>query len=58
MIEQSEMVRELKEGQGLGNKDAPVAAAVEELLQRKERVLALKAAVAAAAEAEAAVAQA
>lgn len=54
VVEQSEVVRDLKEGQGLTKKDAPVAAAVEELLLRKERVVALKAAMEAAAEAAAA----
>ena len=66
MVEQAEVVRELKEGQGLTNKDAPVGAAVEELLKRKEQVTTLRAlaeayarAVAEAeAEAKAAVAQA
>lgn len=59
MVEQAEVVRELKEGQGLTNKDAPVTAAVDELLKRKEHVTALQdlleahAAAVAAAEAEA-----
>ena len=35
-------MRELKEGQGLTNKDEPVVAAVEELLKRKQHVTALQ----------------
>ena len=58
IVEQAEVVRELKEGQGLGNQDPLVAVAVAELLVRKERVASMKAAIsaaaAAAAEAEAA----
>ena len=35
---QAEVVRELKEGQGKGNSDPEVEAAVEELLRRKAAV--------------------
>ena len=42
VADQAEVVRELKEGQGLNNKDEPVVAAVEELLRRKQRVTALQ----------------
>ena len=52
-VEQAEVVRQMKEGQGLTNKDAAVVAAVEDLLKRKEHVSALHAAIDAAAEAEA-----
>ena len=42
LADQAETVRELKEGQGLTNKDEPVVAAVEELLKRKGRVAAVQ----------------
>ena len=42
VADQAEVVRELKEGQGLTNKDEPVVAAVEELLKRKQHVAALQ----------------
>lgn len=53
VVEQAEVVRQMKEGQGLTNKDAAVVAAVEDLLKRKEHVSALHADIDAAAEAEA-----
>ena len=42
VADQAEAVRELKEGQGLTNKDESVVAAVDELLRRKQRVAALQ----------------
>jgi hypothetical protein len=42
VADQAEAVRELKEGQGLTNKDETVVGAVEELLKRKQRVAALQ----------------
>jgi len=42
VADQAEVVRKLKEGQGLNNKDEPVVAAVEELLKRKQHVAALQ----------------
>jgi hypothetical protein len=58
VVEQSAVVRELKEGRGLGNGSEEVQAAVAELLRRKEAVVALRAAVAAAEAAAAAAAAA